>query len=190
MKAFGRFAALLVAVMLILTACSPKGKVNPPDLKRSFLCTAEMDYDGMTIKAQFDRTAVGVWSAEVLEPERLKGMRLEMKDGEVKLNFLGLSFAVPKKALPVKAAAEQIFDVLDNAADSVGTEFSKKGNTIEAAGEADGNPYTFSLDANTGALLSFAMPNVSLKADFTDFQFVENMPETVADSISENAPAP
>lgn len=158
-----------VVMMLSLCACGGKGSTScKPDLNKSFCITAHMEYGEMTADAVIKRLGSANWDAEFSSPNTLAGVLLSFRDTNVEASYKGLSFSVPKSALPLKSILSSFIDIIDNIAQQPEITGEEKENEIITEGETELGKYTLKFDKN-GYPTGFEMPNLSLVITFSDF---------------------
>lgn len=161
---------LISVIMVFATACSNAKKMfASAKPKAVFSCKASIAYDDFSAVAQIERYGDGVWSAEFSEPSTLAGVCLDFADGEVTASYKGLSFSVPKDAVPVKALISGLIEVFDSAVKTEEIEGESKDGIITVSGTLSQGDYAISFDEKTGYLVSFEMPGSGLKMVFSDF---------------------
>ena len=150
-------SVLLFAGIFCLTSCSsPMGGGTVRENK-------------LNAEGTVTRLGDGEWTAEFDSPNTLSGVKLTFSSGSVTADYKGLTFSVPKSALPVKAMLGNLIEAVDtNARES---ELSGRENEgrFEISGSLDGGDYTLILD-NSGNIAAFDMPNNLLHISFTDVQ--------------------
>jgi hypothetical protein len=176
---------LSVFMVLGLCACSGGGDAKcTPDLNKSFCVEAEMDYDGDISKAEFQRYGKGSWKVEFSEPNTLAGVVLSFEDTNVEASYKGLSFSVPKSALPLKSVISTFIDEVDKLAELPEITGSEKDDLIVTEGEAELGKYEVSFDKK-GMLAGFEMPNLNLVIKFT--QCFGDVTETTTEVTSQTS---
>jgi len=191
---------VLVITAVIFTACGgTKKNLSKPTPIPVFSCNASIAYDDFSAVASVERYGDGVWSAEFSEPSTLAGVRLDFADGEVTASYKGLSFSVPKDAVPVKALISSLIEVFDESMKSDSLQGVEENGKITVSGSLSQGDYSIVFDEKSGSLLSFEMPGSGLKMVFSDFSANASqmtttsvtditMQTTAADSITqENA---
>lgn len=101
-----KVVVLLVSfVMMIgLCACGSKNNVKfEPKLNKAFTVSAQIKYDDQEYQASIKRLGKANWDVEFSSPNTLAGVLLSYRDDNVEASYKGLSFSVPKSALPLKA---------------------------------------------------------------------------------------
>ena len=165
-------SVLLFAGIFCLTSCSsPMGgsTVRENRLSCAFTSPVTMSLDKLNAEGTVTRLGDGEWTAEFDSPNTLSGVKLTFSGGSVTADYKGLTFSVPKSALPVKAMLGNLIEAVDtNARES---ELSGRENDghFEISGSLDGGDYTLILD-NSGNIAAFDMPNNLLHISFTDVQ--------------------
>ncbi|MCQ2490064.1 MAG: hypothetical protein MJ079_00555 [Ruminococcus sp.] len=181
-------SVFLFAAIFCLTACSsPIGgsSVRENRLGSSFGSDASITLDKLKAEGRIMRLGDGEWTAEFDSPNTLSGVKLTFSGGTVTADYNGLSFSVPKSALPMKAMLCNLIEAVDTNARENELHGSEKEGMFEISGSLEGGEYTLSLDSS-GNIACFDMPNNLLHISFTDVQTrsstVENEEETTAAS--------
>ncbi len=167
-------------LVIMMCACSAGGKSVKftPKLNTAFSVTAKIQYGDQESEALFRKFDKANWDVEFSSPNTLSGVTLSYRDDKVDASYKGLSFSVPKTALPIKSIISSFIDVVDTTADTDEIEAEEKDGLMVISGELPQGKYTLKLDKN-GGVAEFSMPNLELKITFTDFR-TENagLPET------------
>ena len=161
---------LSVFLKISMCACSSGGKnvKFSPKLNEPFVVTAKIQYGDQESDASFRKYSKANWDIEFSSPNTLSGVILSYRDDKVDASYKGLSFSVPKTALPIKSIISTFIDVADSTADLPEIEATEKEGLMIIEGETQQGKYTLKLD-NSGGLSEFSMPNLELKIVFTDF---------------------
>ena len=161
---------LSVFLIISMCACSSGGKnvKFSPKLNEPFVVTAKIQYGDQESDASFRKYSKANWDIEFSSPNTLSGVILSYRDDKVDASYKGLSFSVPKTALPIKSIISTFIDVADSTADLPEIEATEKEGLMIIEGETQQGKYTLKLD-NSGGLSEFSMPNLDLKIVFTDF---------------------
>ena len=161
---------LSVFLIISMCACSSGGKnvKFSPKLNEPFVVTAKIQYGDQESDASFRKYSKANWDIEFSSPNTLSGVILSYRDDKVDASYKGLSFSVPKTALPIKSIISTVIDVADSTADLPEIEATEKEGLMIIEGETQQGKYTLKLD-NSGGLSEFSMPNLELKIVFTDF---------------------
>ena len=161
---------LSVFLIISMCACSSGGKnvKFSPKLNEPFVVTAKIQYGDQESDASFRKYSKANWDIEFSSPNTLSGVILSYRDDKVDASYKGLSFSVPKTALPIKSIISTFIDVADSTADLPEIEATEKEGLMIIEGETQQGKYTLKLD-NSGGLSEFSMPNLELKIVFTDF---------------------
>ena len=161
---------LSVFLIISMCACSSGGKnvKFSPKLNEQFVVTAKIQYGDQESDASFRKYSKANWDIEFSSPNTLSGVILSYRDDKVDASYKGLSFSVPKTALPIKSIISTFIDVADSTADLPEIEATEKEGLMIIEGETQQGKYTLKLD-NSGGLSEFSMPNLELKIVFTDF---------------------
>ena len=161
---------LSVFLIISMCACSSGGKnvKFSPKLNEPFVVTAKIQYGDQESDASFRKYSKANWDIDFSSPNTLSGVILSYRDDKVDASYKGLSFSVPKTALPIKSIISTFIDVADSTADLPEIEATEKEGLMIIEGETQQGKYTLKLD-NSGGLSEFSMPNLELKIVFTDF---------------------
>lgn len=184
MKSFAFLKNILVfslPVAIVCTGCDgkPADSSFSAKLDPAFSVGVSMTYGDINSEAVFQLTRYenGIWDATFQEPASLAGVTLSFENNAVSANYKGLSFTVPKSALPAKMMILCVTDVLDSM-DSIETlpyEQASDG-TWKLDGESECGSYTLTFSEN-GILTGFNIPSQPLTLEFTDYT-VYSAPET------------
>lgn len=178
-------------LVISLCACSGGGKnvKFTPQLNQPFVVTAKIQYGDQESDAVFRRYGKANWDIEFSSPNTLAGVILSFRDDKVDASYKGLSFSVPKTALPVKSIISAFIEAVDTNADKPELEAVEKDDMMEVSGELQQGKYTLKLDKN-GGIAEYSMPNLELKITFSDFHTDSaDMPNT-SQTASESTTAP
>ncbi len=192
MKKIAMSFIISIVMAISLCACGGKGDTScKVDLNKPFCITAHMEYDGITADAVIKRLAKANWDAEFSSPDTLAGVLISFRDSNVEASYKGLSFSVPKSALPLKSIILSFIDIIDQIAEQPEITGEEKDNEIITTGEIELGSYNLKFDKN-GCPTAFEMPNLNLIITFSDFcgeipDISENTSET---STPENMPEP
>lgn len=158
-------------IMIVsMCACSGSGKsvAFTHKLNEPFVAMAQIQYGDQEAEASFRRYGKANWDVEFSAPNTLAGVILSYRDNKVDASYKGLSFSVPKTALPVKSIISVFIEVADSIAETDEINAVEKDGVMEIEGEIQQGKYTLKLDKN-GGLSEFSMPNLDLKITFSDF---------------------
>lgn len=165
-------SVFLYLSFLCLTACSaPIGSntVRENRLGLSFSSSVIINIDKLTAEGTITKLEDGKWVAEFESPNTLSGVKLSFNEGNVTADYKGLTFSVPRSALPVKSMLCNLIEAVDGNARESELRGKEKDGMFEINGSLEGGEYTLSLD-NSGYIKSFDMPNNLLHITFTDVQ--------------------
>ena len=165
-------SVLLFAGIFCLTSCSsPIGgsTVRENKLNCAFTSPVTMTLDKLNAEGTVTRLGDGEWTAEFDSPNTLSGVKLTFSSGSVTADYKGLTFSVPKSALPVKAMLGNLIEAVDTNARESELSGRENDGRFEISGSLDGGDYTLILD-NSGNIAAFDMPNNLLHISFTDVQ--------------------
>ena len=129
-----------------------------------------------------------IWNAEFSQPSTLSGVELVFEDGMVSASYKGLAFSIPKDALPVQSALQNLILVSDNlealnceTSDDEDSNTSDIKCTVEKdlcsiKGTIDNGEFELITDKQ-GIPLTFTMENFNLTIEFSNFS--KNTSDTV-----------
>ena len=191
MKRITACIILTLVMMLSLCACGGIGdKKCTPKLDSPFTVTADIEYDGTAYSALLTRRDINSWDAEFSAPDDLSGIILSFKDNNVEASYNGLSFSVPKTALPMKSMIAAFIDVCEKKAAEGELTGEQKEDELLVSGDTELGKYLLKFDKNS-QLSGFEMDNLKLKMKFSDFKQISGEPATVPTAeIEEMTEAP
>ncbi|MBR6761595.1 MAG: hypothetical protein IKM30_06125 [Oscillospiraceae bacterium] len=180
------FCTLPLSVML-LSACGPASAETPfsPKLDDAYSVQAEMTYqndnEAKLLLTRYDNEN---WDAAFAEPSALAGVILSFEGDAVSASYKGLSFTIPKTALPAKSMLVLLIDVLDVIGEEESIPCVKNDDgTWTVSGETEGGNYTLTFQQD-GTLSSFSIPNQPLDIQFSDYH-ANSTPESTVSGTSE-----
>lgn len=176
-------------VMVWFCACSAGGKTVSctPELNRPFSSAVKIEYGDMESEAELHRYGRANWDASFNSPNTLAGVILSFRDDKVSASYKGLSFSVPKTALPVKSILSALIEAYDYLAEKEQIDVTEKDGFRLAEGELSQGKYTLKLDEK-GVPAEFSMPNLELKITFSAFTSENTeLPESTSSAVTEPA---
>lgn len=182
-------AFLCVVMIVSVTACGGIGGKKSqcrPGLNTAFSVTAVITYDDKEYNAAVMRYSVGNWDVTFSSPNTLSGVLLAFRGDQVDASYKGLSFSVPKTALPLKSMIINLIDAVDSAAGEDSIECSEDGELMLIDGENEHGKYVLKLNKN-GELAGFSMPNLNMEMTFTDFAPGQSEPPASSEAPTEAA---
>ncbi|MBO4494067.1 MAG: hypothetical protein J5724_06730 [Ruminococcus sp.] len=163
------------AAAVCFTACAVAGGGNSSrrnGLGCAFSSAVSITIDRLEAGGEIKRFGDGVWEIEFSEPNTLSGVKLEFSDGNVLASYKGLSFSVPRSAIPVKAMMLNLMKAVDDNAAAAELMGEENDGLLSIKGSLDGGDYVLTVDEN-GLLSTFEMPNNKLKMRFTELKTAE-----------------
>ncbi len=158
-------------VSFLLTSCSApsvSGKTSCENgLNKAFSTKVELTLDRLSAEGELKRFGDGEWKINFSEPNTLSGVELSFSEGNVTASYKGLSFSVPKSAVPVKSMLVNLIEATDKNADADELSGTENDGLVEISGSLEGGDYKLIVDKE-GNLNAFEMPNNSLKMSFSD----------------------
>lgn len=156
-------------LMLSICACGKEKSVKfTPRLNEPFVVTSKIQYGDQESDAVFRKYGKANWDIEFSSPNTLAGVILSYRDDKVDASYKGLSFSVPKTALPIKSIISAFIESIDTIAEQTEIEAVEKDGLMETEGELQQGKYILKMDKN-GGIAEFSMPNLELKIIFSDF---------------------
>ena len=137
--------------VLCLTSCSSpmSGRTSRENnLAGAFTSSATITLDKLTAEAAISRYGDGEWTVEFDSPNTLSGVKLSFSEGNVCADYKGLSFSVPKSALPVKAMMLELIEAVDTNARETELHGSENDGMLEINGSLEGGDYILTVDGN------------------------------------------
>jgi hypothetical protein len=180
---FKKIFTILTAIALIisLAACGKlageKGSVKP-ELGNSWTVDSNIKYGDLDATAKITRNGKNIWDVEFASPNSLSGVRLSFNGDDVNASYKGLSFSVPKSALPYKALLGTLFTAVDELAEKDNIKGEVKDGVVIIEGKSENGNYKLGLDAKTGNLKSFEVP---------DYKAIVNFENMVATDATDDA---
>lgn len=188
---FFKYFMLAMPASAILTGCisTPATEISsvPDCLAGSFsseihIISGENEFNADITKSD------KIWNAEFSQPSTLSGVELVFEDGMVSASYKGLAFSIPKDALPVQSALQNLILVSDNL-ETLNCETSddEDSNTLDIKctvekdlcsikGTIDNGEFELITDKQ-GIPLTFTMENFNLTIEFSNFS--KNTSDTV-----------
>ena len=188
---FFKYFMLAMPASAILTGCisTPATEISsvPDCLAGSFsseihIISGENEFNADITKSD------KIWNAEFSQPSTLSGFELVFEDGMVSASYKGLAFSIPKDALPVQSALQNLILVSDNlealnceTSDDEDSNTSDIKCTVEKdlcsiKGTIDNGEFELITDKQ-GIPLTFTMENFNLTIEFSNFS--KNTSDTV-----------
>lgn len=183
--------AFCLPIALLCSGCTekPADAQFSPNLDPNFSVDAVMVYGDRSTEAAFTLTRydAGAWDAAFSEPSSLAGVILSFENNAVSASYKGLSFTVPKSALPAKTMLLLVTDVLDSLTglETIPCTAGENGSW-EVSGESEGGSYTLTFSSD-GMLNSFDIPSQPLVITFSGYTIQNATPPT--DGSTETTPA-
>ena len=173
MKRIFAFATAAAAVCLTACAVTRGGSSSRRNgLGCAFSSAVSITIDRLEAGGEVKRFGDGVWEIEFSEPNTLSGVKLEFSEGNVIASYKGLSFSVPRSAIPVKAMMLNLMKAVDDNATETELTGEENDGLLSIKGSLDGGDYVLTVDEN-GLLSTFEMPNNKLKMRFTELKTAE-----------------
>ncbi len=159
-----------VIMVMVLTACAVPAKDTAErrnGLNCAFSAEVSIELDKLNADGRVRRCGDGEWEIEFDTPNTLSGVMLTFSEGNVTASYKGLSFSVPRTALPVKAMMLNLIEAVDSSARLERLSGELKDGMMQVSGSLEGGDYILTVDSE-GQLRGFEMPNNLLKMTFTE----------------------
>lgn len=188
------FSSVFILFAFCLASCSApmqSTQSRQNNLDSPFSSEVTITLDKLTAEGVIKRYGDSEWEVEFSSPNTLSGVNLAFNQGNVNASYKGLSFSVPKSALPVKAMLVNLIDAVDTNARSEELKGSDNEGMLEISGSLEGGDYVLIVDGN-GNISSFNMPNNLLEMNFSEVQSINGTPapETETTEVQEETTAP
>ena len=167
-----KLIALAICLLLLLPFGGCAKKSEPVNMNRLYSVDANVKVGNFTADIGLNRLGNGVWDINFTKPDNLNGLSISYENDKANITYKGLSFALAKEDIPVKAIMSNLTNVLDNAALGKDISFTKKDGKITAKGKVNGIDYSITLDEKTGTILQLALPKQDLEVSFKDYKLM------------------
>lgn len=167
-------SAVVLVTVFVLSACSvPKqnSSARTNGLNCAFSAEMSVTIDKFSGEASVKRLGDSSWSVEFETPNTLSGVTLTFDAGNAEASYKGLSFSVPRSALPVKAMMLNLMDAVDSAAKLPELKGEDKDGMMLINGSLESGDYTITVDPE-GRLAAFDMPNNQLSMKFRELTLI------------------
>lgn len=181
-------ALLIILSTFLFSFVSCKEKIVDPALVldgsgRPFETAAKVTYGDMEIDMRIVKQSSDLYEMEVLSPETVAGMSFVYDGGNMKVKYKGMAFTIDPEKFPANMMVDAIVKSLGSAFNAEEVNVTQDGERYTVEGKNDNGPFIMEIDAENGNILSIEIPGEKFSADFGGFMF---LPETVADSVTEN----
>lgn len=181
------FSSVFILLTFCLASCSTPMQTTQSrqnNLDSSFSSEITLTLDKLNAEGTIKRYGDSEWEVEFESPNTLSGVNLAFSQGNVNASYKGLSFSVPKSALPVKAMLVNLIDAVDTNARSEELKGSDNEGMLEISGTLEGGDYILTVDGN-GNISSFDMPNNLLEISFKEVTAISGAPAPATESTAE-----
>lgn len=181
------FSSVFILFAFCLASCSAPMQTTQSrqnNLNSAFSSTVTLTLDKLTAEGTLKRYGDSEWEIEFESPNTLSGVNLAFSQGNVNASYKGLSFSVPKSALPVKAMLINLIDAVDTNARSEELTGSENEGMLEISGTLEGGDYILTIDGN-GNVSSFNMPNNLFEINFSEVTKIAGTPAPTTESKEE-----
>lgn len=182
---------LLTSFMIFLTSCGTVGgeKTSTKEvLTEPFSCTANIITPDIEATGILSHESLGKWNIEFSEPSTLSGVSLIFDGVNSEASYKGLSFSMPKDAVPINSMLLCLANAIDEISTSKEKNATSKDDILTFKGSTDCGDYILTVDEKTGDLTSFQMNNLSLVITFSDYTVLENISNTTSTITSDTEP--
>lgn len=181
------FSSVFILFAFCLASCSAPMQTTQSrqnNLNSAFSSTVTLTLDKLTAEGTLKRYGDSEWEIEFESPNTLSGVNLAFNQGNVNASYKGLSFSVPKSALPVKAMLINLIDAVDTNARSEELKGSENEGMLEISGTLEGGDYILAIDGS-GNISSFNMPNNLFEINFSEVTQIAGTPAPATESQEE-----
>ena len=182
---------LLTSFMIFLTSCGTVGgekTSNKEVLTEPFSCTANIITPDIEATGILSHESLGNWNIEFSEPSTLSGVSLIFDGVNSEASYKGLSFSMPKDAVPINSMLLCLANAIDEISTSEEKNATSKDDILTFKGSTDCGDYILTVDEKSGDLTSFQMNNLSLVITFSDYKVLENISDTTSTIVSDTEP--
>ncbi|MGN1412567.1 MAG: hypothetical protein ACI4WH_08710 [Oscillospiraceae bacterium] len=179
---------LLTSLTILLTSCGTVGveKTSPKDvLTEPFSCTANIITPDIEATGTLSHEGVGCWDIEFSEPSTLSGVNLTFDGVNSEASYKGLSFSIPKDAVPINSMLLCLATAIDEISTNEDKNATSKDDILTFKGSTDCGDYVLTVDEKTGDILTFEMDNLQLIMTFSDVKTLESSKEVTSMSDEE-----
>jgi hypothetical protein len=161
-----RTTIFFFAILIIFscTSCSSKD-IQTADLNFAFHCKADIISEGEKMKCDFNYTAPGIASIQLLSSD-LSGLNYYWSGGDFTVSYVGLSAKSEKCVLPEKSFAVILLQTLDYAQQE-GALTKQKGSKF--SGSLNGAGFTITADSGTGQIQTISIPGKGIQAELYEY---------------------
>jgi len=162
--------------LFLLTSCNAPGSetVQVKDIfSEPFTSTATIVTDDLEATGQLSRYGMENWDIEFSEPSSLSGVTLIFDGTNSEASYKGLSFSMPKSAVPVNSMLLCLATAVDEISASTEKNCTSNDGVLTFKGSTDCGDYILTVDEGTGNLTEFQMKNLNLVMTFTDVQTLD-----------------
>lgn len=174
--------------LLLLTSCKSGSNetVSTKDIfSEPFTCTANIVTQDLNATGKLSRYGFEKWEIEFSEPATLSGVMLTFDGVNSEASYKGLSFSMPKSAVPVNS----MLLCLANAVDEISTNDEKDCSSSEGLltfkGSTDCGDYVLTVEESTGDIAMFEMKNLNLVMTFSDVSVLETSANEETSTITD-----
>lgn len=172
-----RCCLLLLSMLLMLTLCgcqSRSGEAGTVPLEEvpladRFTTSASIRYEGFEMVAEVDRDRPGHYVIELMQPESLAGMQLDLSEEQVSITYKGITADFDPDSIAGSAIARGLVGTLNAIAAEQGISATLADGVFTLAGENEMGAFTLTLDAESGSLLALSVPERELEITFSNF---------------------
>jgi hypothetical protein len=156
---------------------------------KPFTCTANITTEDLTAVGKLSRCGVESWEIEFSEPATLSGVMLTFDGVNSEASYKGLSFSIPKSAVPVNSMLLCLATAVDEISTSEEKDCTSSEGFFTFKGSTDCGDYVLNVKEDTGDIATFSMKNLGLNIVFSDVTTLELETETTTTNVSESETA-
>ena len=186
-----KLVGILTSLTLVfLTSCSVANNetVSTKDIfSEPFTCTANIVTDELSAIGTLSRHGYENWDIEFSEPATLSGVMISFDGVNSEASYKGLSFSMPKSAVPVNSMLLCLATAVDEISSSEEKDCSSSEGLLTFKGSTDCGDYILTVNEDTGDIAMFEMKNLNLVITFSDVTTLENTSIEETSTIEDNS---
>lgn len=176
--AVGCFVLLLVLIFGVVLAPGCQQETESPptlhaDMTKGFFCAADITFGEMKMTADIRRRGPGLCQITFTSPQLLNGMDFSFSGEDVTLSYHGLSYQFGEDALPAQSVASSISSAMDLLANTSALNITALSGDLLLTGETQLGEFYLTVNDESGAVIALEVPRIHLKAEFSEFTFLE-----------------
>ena len=174
-----RLLTLLLAIVIAVAACSaPPRELEKPanplaGRTNEYICDANIICGELEMSVSITRRNPQSCTVEFTAPDTLEGILLTFIEDSMDMSYLGLEFSVKSTSLPSAMPVALVLSVLNRAAADNGVTVTESAENIILSGNIRDGAFELLLDKAGKHVLSLAIPEYNLTANFEGLAFAD-----------------